>query len=186
MENSPSKTSALSIVVIGASGDLAVKKIFPALFALYCRKLLPETFTCHGFARSPLSDEQFRNLLQEHLTCRYTPGETACRQYMEVFLDRCFYNVGQYDSIEDYQHLKVAMETHEPSDRQVTRLFYFSIPPFCSGKCQIAARRKNQRRPVRKKQLQNCGGKPFGRDRSSSDALTGTGRGLYGTTNLSH
>ena len=95
MEHTMSKPSALSIVVIGASGDLAVKKIFPALFALYCRKLLPETFTCHGFARSPMSDEQFRDRLKEHLTCRYTPGETACRQYMEAFLNRCFYNPGQ-------------------------------------------------------------------------------------------
>lgn len=33
--------SALSIVVVGASGDLAKKKIFPALFALYYEKMLP-------------------------------------------------------------------------------------------------------------------------------------------------
>ena len=32
----------LSIVVVGASGDLARKKIFPALFALYCQGFLPE------------------------------------------------------------------------------------------------------------------------------------------------
>ena len=34
--------SALSIVVVGASGDLAKKKIFPALFALYYEKMLPK------------------------------------------------------------------------------------------------------------------------------------------------
>jgi glucose-6-phosphate 1-dehydrogenase len=34
--------SALSIVVVGASGDLAKKKIFPALFALYYEKMLPQ------------------------------------------------------------------------------------------------------------------------------------------------
>lgn len=35
-------TSSLSIVVVGASGDLAKKKIFPAIFALYYEGLLPE------------------------------------------------------------------------------------------------------------------------------------------------
>ena len=35
-------TSSLSVVVVGASGDLAKKKIFPALFALYYEGLLPE------------------------------------------------------------------------------------------------------------------------------------------------
>lgn len=34
--------SSLSVVVLGASGDLAKKKIFPALFALYYEGLLPE------------------------------------------------------------------------------------------------------------------------------------------------
>jgi glucose-6-phosphate 1-dehydrogenase len=32
----------LNIIVFGASGDLAAKKIFPALFSLYSRGLLPE------------------------------------------------------------------------------------------------------------------------------------------------
>ena len=34
--------SALSVVVVGASGDLARKKIFPALYALYHEGMLPE------------------------------------------------------------------------------------------------------------------------------------------------
>ncbi|MBP7869207.1 MAG: glucose-6-phosphate dehydrogenase [Candidatus Hydrogenedentes bacterium] len=173
MEHTMSTPSALSIVVIGASGDLAVKKIFPALFALYCRKLLPESFTCHGFARSPMSDEQFRNLLKEHLTCRYTPGETACRQYMDVFLNRCFYTIGRYDSVDDYQNLKAAMEKHEPASMQVTRLFYFSIPPFLFGEVakSLHAAKLSEDHPG-KSACRIVVEKPFGRDRSSSDALT--------------
>jgi len=38
------KTSSLSVVVVGASGDLAKKKIFPALFALYYEGLLPKVY----------------------------------------------------------------------------------------------------------------------------------------------
>jgi Glucose-6-phosphate dehydrogenase, NAD binding domain len=33
--------------VVGASGDLARKKIFPALFALYYEGMLPEVIHCH-------------------------------------------------------------------------------------------------------------------------------------------
>ncbi len=41
-------TSSLSVVVVGASGDLAKKKIFPALFALYYEGLLPPVRPRHG------------------------------------------------------------------------------------------------------------------------------------------
>jgi hypothetical protein len=41
--------SHLSITIVGASGDLAKKKIFPALFALYYEDCLPEVPSCHCF-----------------------------------------------------------------------------------------------------------------------------------------
>ena len=41
MERSDWATTSLSVVVVGASGDLAKKKIFPAMFALYYEGLLP-------------------------------------------------------------------------------------------------------------------------------------------------
>ena len=44
------KTSSLSVVVVGASGDLAKKKIFPAMFALYYEGLLPEVRKGEGDA----------------------------------------------------------------------------------------------------------------------------------------
>ncbi|KAK9222685.1 hypothetical protein WN944_011121 [Citrus x changshan-huyou] len=53
--------STLSITVVGASGDLAKKKIFPALFALYYEDCLPEDFTVFGYARTKLTDEELRN-----------------------------------------------------------------------------------------------------------------------------
>jgi glucose-6-phosphate 1-dehydrogenase len=91
-------TSSLSIVVVGASGDLAKKKIFPAIFALYYEGLLPkvgggggpacarsacnsaatqppqppcpQNFQVYGYARSKLTDTDFRDLISSTLTCR--------------------------------------------------------------------------------------------------------------------
>lgn len=40
--------SSLSVVVLGASGDLAKKKIFPALFALFYEGLLPPNVQFYG------------------------------------------------------------------------------------------------------------------------------------------
>jgi glucose-6-phosphate 1-dehydrogenase len=62
--------SALSICVVGASGDLAKKKIFPALFALHYQDMLPRHFTVFGYARSKMSNKEFRDMIALNLTCR--------------------------------------------------------------------------------------------------------------------
>ena len=41
----------VTIVIFGASGDLTQRKLIPALFSAYQKKLLPEEFSIMGFAR---------------------------------------------------------------------------------------------------------------------------------------
>jgi glucose-6-phosphate 1-dehydrogenase len=48
------------LVVFGASGDLTRRKIFPALYALALRRMLPEQFAIVGAARSEWTDDEFR------------------------------------------------------------------------------------------------------------------------------
>jgi glucose-6-phosphate 1-dehydrogenase len=55
----------ISIVVLGASGDLAKKKTYPSLFALFQRGLLPEAISIVGYARSKMTDESFQKMLLE-------------------------------------------------------------------------------------------------------------------------
>ena len=52
------------LVVFGASGDLTHRKIFPALYSLAMRKLLPENFAIVGAARSDWSDDEFRDQME--------------------------------------------------------------------------------------------------------------------------
>ena len=160
----------LSVVLVGASGDLARRKILPALFALHCQGFLPERFQIIGFARTPLSDEAFRTRITEHLTCRYGPGE-ACKQRMEEFLRRCYYVSGQYGSRESFVDLYAVMRGLEGA-REANRLFYMAIPPRLFFDVSKA---------IGDAGLVACGPgpawsravieKPFGRDRSTSDAL---------------
>jgi len=56
------------MVIFGASGDLAHKKLFPALYSLAFRRLLPERFAVVGVARTEGSDEQFRDDMKQAVT----------------------------------------------------------------------------------------------------------------------
>jgi glucose-6-phosphate 1-dehydrogenase len=163
------RDQALSFVVLGASGDLAMKKIFPALFALYCQELLPHRFHIAGFSRSTFTNEAFRERISEHLTCRYVPGE-RCSDHMKTFLNACTYVSGNYDSPEAY--LRLHQELAHVDDGNENRIFYMSIPPFLF--LQVAHALADAGHVHR----QEKGGwsrvvieKPFGSDRASSDKL---------------
>lgn len=65
-----STSTTLSITVVGASGDLAKKKIFPALFALFYEGCLPHDFSVFGYARTKLTHEELRVMIGRTLTCR--------------------------------------------------------------------------------------------------------------------
>ncbi len=165
------KSENLSIVVIGASGDLARKKIFPALFALYCQKLLPSRFNIYGFARTAMTREEFRNRISEQLLCRYVPRE-SCDEYKAGFLARCFYMKGDYASADSYLNL-YKMIRHVQRDGDANTMFHMAIPPAIfldtaraigsAGLIDFSPGRPWTRVVVEK---------PFGRDRESSDILT--------------
>ncbi|KAG5520588.1 hypothetical protein RHGRI_033240 [Rhododendron griersonianum] len=159
--------STVSITVVGASGDLAKKKIFPALFALYYEGCLPEHFTIFGYARSKMTDAELRNMVSRTLTCRIDQREN-CGEKMDQFLKRCFYHSGQYDSEDHFAELDKKLKEHE-GGRVSNRLFYLSIPPniFVDAvKCaSLSSSSTNGWTRVIVE-------KPFGRDSESSAALT--------------
>ncbi|CAN0929196.1 Glucose-6-phosphate 1-dehydrogenase 2, chloroplastic [Linum grandiflorum] len=159
--------SSVTITVVGASGDLAKKKIFPALFALYYEGCLPKHFTVFGYARSKMTDAELRNMVSRTLTCRIDKRDN-CEEKMDQFLKRCFYHSGQYDSQEHFAQLDEKLKEHE-GGRVSNRLFYLSIPPnifIDAVKCasSSASAANGWTRVIVEK--------PFGRDSESSAALT--------------
>jgi glucose-6-phosphate 1-dehydrogenase len=117
----------LSILVVGASGDLAAKKTYPSLMALFRYKLIPESVIIVGYARSARSDEDFR----AHLRARLSPGGVQ-EDILDRFLERCYYRSGNYDDAQRvahvYSEIKV-MEDEAAPGKAFNRLFYFAIPP---------------------------------------------------------
>ncbi|KAI3849447.1 hypothetical protein MKX03_030843 [Papaver bracteatum] len=159
--------ATISITVVGASGDLAKKKIFPALFALFYEDNLPEHFTVFGYARSKMTDEQLRNMISATLTCRIDQREN-CSDKMEQFLKRCFYQSGQYNSEEGFAELDNRLREKEVG-KLSNRLFYLSIPPnIFVDVVRCASLRASATIGWTRVIVE----KPFGRDAESSGELT--------------
>ncbi|XP_020099630.1 glucose-6-phosphate 1-dehydrogenase, chloroplastic-like isoform X1 [Ananas comosus] len=159
--------STVSITVVGASGDLARKKIFPALFALFYDNFLPEHFTVFGYARRKLTDEELREMISKTLTCRIDESEN-CGDKMEQFLQRCFYQSGQYNSEEDFSELDRKLKEKE-AGKLPNRLFYLSIPPNIFVDVVRSASRSASSPTGWTRFIVE---KPFGRDSESSAELT--------------
>ncbi|KAL9682232.1 hypothetical protein QQ045_014025 [Rhodiola kirilowii] len=157
----------LSITVIGASGDLAKKKIFPALFALYYEGCLPKNFTVFGYARTKINDEELREIISRTLTCRIDKREN-CEDKMDEFLKRCFYHSGLYNSEDDFAALDKKLKEKE-AGKLSNRLFYLSIPPnIFVDAVRCASLRASSENGWTRVIVE----KPFGRDSESSGELT--------------
>ena len=50
------------MVIFGASGDLAQRKLLPALYNLVQKGLLPDDFTIVGYSRTSYTDDEFRDM----------------------------------------------------------------------------------------------------------------------------
>ncbi|KIZ06619.1 glucose-6-phosphate 1-dehydrogenase [Monoraphidium neglectum] len=167
--------SSLSVVVLGASGDLAKKKIFPALFALYYEGLLPPNVQFFGYARTKMTDVAFREMIAGTLTCRVNSRE-RCLEAQETFLQRCFYQAGSYDQQQGFISLNTRMSGQEASMPRANRIFFLSIPPnvfldATGNAADCASSRTGWTRVIVEK--------PFGRDSDSSKELAeGLGRHL--------
>jgi len=112
------------VVVFGASGDLAHRKLFPALFYLSEQNLLPKNFYILGFARSRMSPDAFRQKIEEALPSTAAPEKKA------FFLERCHYVSGPYDQKKSYELLSARLdELDKTYNVPRRRVFYLSTPP---------------------------------------------------------
>ncbi|KAJ3675451.1 hypothetical protein LUZ60_004493 [Juncus effusus] len=118
----------LSIIVLGASGDLAKKKTFPALFHLFKQGfLLSNEVRIFGYARTKLSDDELRDRIKGYLTSGSSTDES-----LSNFLQLIKYVSGGYDSKEGFLALNKEISEHElakDSYGSSRRLFYLALPP---------------------------------------------------------
>ncbi|GAV73380.1 G6PD_N domain-containing protein/G6PD_C domain-containing protein [Cephalotus follicularis] len=122
----PGGGPSLCIAVIGATGELARRKIFPALFALYYSGFLPENVGIFGYSRKHLTDEDLRYIIASTLTCRIDHQQN-CGDKIDAFLSKTYYLNGGYDNKEGMSKLNAQMEQIE-GESEASRIFYLSVP----------------------------------------------------------
>jgi len=114
----PPEPPILSIVVMGASGDLAQKKTYPALFSLWRQGLIPRNTVIMGFARTDLKPEDFHKKISQKFDM-----SRATEEQKREFLTRCFYFRGSYDNDDDYAGLRQDLLAREADARSLPAEF---------------------------------------------------------------
>ncbi|KPA81983.1 glucose-6-phosphate 1-dehydrogenase putative (G6PD) [Leptomonas pyrrhocoris] len=164
------KVRALTVVVLGASGDLAKKKTFPALFQLFCEGLLPPQIKIVGYARTKQDDvEKWKH---ETLTKYFTRlSERGC--HVEDFLKHITYFTGNYDKTEDFvkldEHIRKLEDEFKGAEKGGDRLFYLALPPSAFA---VACKSIREGAMPQHGWIRVIIEKPFGHDSESSAVLS--------------
>ena len=123
------KPKNLILVIFGASGDLASRKLMPAIFSLKMQNLLPDRIVIAGAGRTPFSDEQFRKKMKESILS--FSEEKVDSNDLDHFLENLRYIAMNNEKPEDFLRLK---EIIEDIDRTVVKsgncIFYMATPPI--------------------------------------------------------
>ena len=120
-----SSPQSCTVVVFGLSGDLAGRKLIPALYQLYKDGQLADDFRIIGFARSEISIDDLRDSLRERLEHHARIQPVDDKVWHEL-ASRIQYHQGNYNDIDSYIALKKTLEDSPGSDNY---LFYLAIPP---------------------------------------------------------
>jgi len=117
------------IVLFGATGDLAARKIAPALYNLAVQNLLSERLAVLGVARKPKTDEQFRNEMLQAVR-KHSRTQPVDESAFAKLAARWHYHVTHADSSAEYQRLAARLnELDGAYQTGGSRLFYLAMPP---------------------------------------------------------
>lgn len=110
-------------VVFGVTGDLAKRKLFPALYHLYTKGHLPTKFRIIGFAHSEYTEVSLRAYVRELL---FVDDVVQC----DAFLEHISYVRGGFGTVEGFETLVTKLRDIDDEIGQCTnKLFHLAVPP---------------------------------------------------------
>jgi glucose-6-phosphate 1-dehydrogenase len=154
------------LVIFGASGDLTRRKLFPALYSLAFRRLLPERFGVVGVARTEGTDAEFvermREAVEEH-------GRDELREDVWEWLaaGMRWVTTDFTDDPGEDRVVEVLNELDEARGTSANRVYYFAVPPDAIA---TLVRELGERRST-KGWTRLIVEKPFGHDLASAREL---------------
>jgi glucose-6-phosphate 1-dehydrogenase len=161
----------VTIVIFGGAGDLALRKLLPALYNLHVDGLLPPRVAIVGFGRKTMSDEAYRELAKDGISrfSRRPPKEDR----WTAFARSLFFHTGSLDDPASYPLLGARLDTIEHEQGLPgNRIYYLAVPPsaFVTTVKQLAAARL-VRPPGSAPFARLIVEKPIGRDLASACAI---------------
>lgn len=117
-----------AVVIFGATGDLAHRKLLPALYNLAIERLLPAEFAVVGFGRRALTDEDYRAQMKESVT---KFSRTKVRdEVWASFADGLSFVRGEPSDPASMASLKARLEQLDQARGTAgNRLYYLATPP---------------------------------------------------------
>ncbi|UOQ43987.1 glucose-6-phosphate dehydrogenase [Halobacillus salinarum] len=159
---------SMTFVLFGATGDLAKRKIYPALFNLYMDQSLPAAMSIIGLGRREWNNERLQSHVREAVTahCKREIDEEKLQSFLEA-LRYCRLNI---TNLEDFGRLHDLIKQREEELKlPENRLFYLSVAPkFFEG---IAANIKESGLSSTKGWRRLIIEKPFGNDLETARQL---------------
>jgi glucose-6-phosphate 1-dehydrogenase len=135
--NTPQRSSAQRPIIhetpaiftiFGITGDLAAKKIIPALWHLMREGRLPNRLSIIGFARRPLSDDEFKTMVRSAIE-KVAKASVPDAEF-EVFFNMFTYRNGTFETKEGFAPLMAHVEEMETTwGVCANKLFYLAVPP---------------------------------------------------------
>ncbi|HMP67483.1 MAG TPA: glucose-6-phosphate dehydrogenase [Candidatus Paceibacterota bacterium] len=120
--------SPLLFVIFGATGDLANRKIIPALAQLFSTKLLNREIKIIGFSRKDLSDDDYRQFAKKSIQ---SAKIDLPEQDLVDFLKLVHYKQGDMNKLDSFDELKIYLSEigNTFSNGEPEKIFYLALPP---------------------------------------------------------
>ena len=161
-----------TVILFGASGDLAKRKVIPAMYDLAQYNSLGACYAIIGFARTPMTDETFRNSVGEAAKTISEVGPIDPQKWSD-FAANLSYTAGDYSDPDSYVRLLERLAELEAAKKLCgNRLFYLSTPPEVYPDIVEQLGRAGLARPNKPNSwVRIIIEKPFGRDLASAKQL---------------
>ena len=117
-----------SIVIFGASGDLTIRKLIPALYHLYVEKQLPSPFRIIGFARREKPHEEWRQELKAGLQ-QFSRTKPVNEKLWDEFAPNVFYCQGDFGDPAAFSKLEKMLSSFGNESLRQRLLFYLATSP---------------------------------------------------------
>lgn len=161
------------ITIFGITGDLASRKLIPALWRLSEEKLLPAQIRFVGFSRRELSDADVQGIVRDALLKKFPKiSDSALSDFVKKFS----YVQGQFDTPASYTNLAEFLQKIDDTHFKVcsNKLFYLAIPPHLYATVAEQLAESGLMIPCgdsREKWARILVEKPFGSDTATAELL---------------